>query len=107
VPELEPAELSARRARGEPVQLLDVREPHEWEVARIEGARLAPLSRLDDLLPTLELDPARPLVVYCHHGFRSARAARQLAAAGYRTVLNLAGGIDRWSEEVDPSVPRY
>ena len=104
---IEPTALHELRVRNDAPQLLDVREPHEWEVARIDGAVLAPLGQLEALLPDLGLDRARPLVVYCHHGGRSARAARQLLQAGFAQVLNLAGGIDRWSEEVDPAVPRY
>jgi adenylyltransferase/sulfurtransferase len=105
--EMTPAELAARRSRGEDLQILDVRERYEWDLARIEGARLAPLGRLDDLLPGLALDPARDLVVYCHLGVRSAAAARRLQQVGFARVWNLAGGIDRWSVEVDRGVPRY
>jgi sulfur-carrier protein adenylyltransferase/sulfurtransferase len=105
VPEITPRELDARVRRGDAFDLIDVREPHEWEIARIAGARLIPLATLAEELPTL--DSARDIVVHCKTGGRSARAVRQLQAAGYRRVWNLAGGITRWSEEVDPSVPRY
>ena len=84
---------------------MDVREPHEWEIARIDGARLIPLGRFTDALPTL--DSSRDFVVFCKGGTRSAKAVRQLRAAGFKRVWNLAGGITRWSEEVDPSIPRY
>jgi adenylyltransferase/sulfurtransferase len=107
VQELSPVELAARRARDAGLQLLDVRERHEWDIGHIKGARHAPLGQLLDQLQGLALDPGRDLVVYCHHGGRSAAAARQLAGAGYARVWNLAGGIDRWSVEVDPSVARY
>jgi sulfur-carrier protein adenylyltransferase/sulfurtransferase len=99
--ELTPRELADRR--GE-VELIDVREPHEWEIARIEGARLIPLGALPAAMTTL--DGRREIVVYCRSGARSARAAEQLAAAGFR-VRSLAGGILRWSDEVDPDVPTY
>ncbi|HXG45306.1 MAG TPA: molybdopterin-synthase adenylyltransferase MoeB [Gemmatimonadales bacterium] len=102
---LTPLELAARLGRGEDFDLLDVREPHEWEIGRIPGARLVPLGSLGDALA--ELDPDRDIVVYCKSGNRSARAALQLQAAGFQRVWNLAGGIIRWSEEVDPTVPRY
>jgi adenylyltransferase/sulfurtransferase len=102
---LTPLELAARLGRGEDFDLLDVREPHEWEIGRIPGARLIPLGSLADALAAL--DPARDIVVYCKSGNRSARAALQLQAAGFQRVWNLAGGITRWSEEVDPTVPRY
>ncbi|HZZ83703.1 MAG TPA: molybdopterin-synthase adenylyltransferase MoeB [Anaeromyxobacteraceae bacterium] len=105
VPEILPAELAERRRRGDDLELVDVREPHEWEIARIEGARLEPLAHVVEALGALARD--RELVVYCRSGVRSARAARQLRAAGFTRVVHLAGGILRWSEEVDPSVPRY
>jgi molybdopterin/thiamine biosynthesis adenylyltransferase/rhodanese-related sulfurtransferase len=107
IQEMTPVELSARRARGDDLVLLDVREPFEWELARIDGARLAPLGRLPDLVPGLGLERGREVVVYCHHGVRSLNGARQLAEAGYTRVWSLAGGIDRWSREVDPKVSRY
>jgi sulfur-carrier protein adenylyltransferase/sulfurtransferase len=105
VPVITPKELDQRRRGREAFDLIDVREPHEWEIGRIEGARLAPLSSFAESLSTL--DSARDVVVYCKSGARSAKAVRQLQAAGFRRVWNLAGGILRWSDEVDPSVPRY
>jgi adenylyltransferase/sulfurtransferase len=105
VPTISAAELHARRSRGDDLDLVDVREPHEWEIGRISGARLTPLSSFAEALRTI--DSARDVVVYCKSGVRSAKAVRQLQAAGYRRVWNLAGGILRWSEEIDPSVPRY
>jgi molybdopterin/thiamine biosynthesis adenylyltransferase/rhodanese-related sulfurtransferase len=105
LPTITPAELDERRRRHDELDLVDVREPHEWEIARIEGARLAPLSSFAEALSGL--DTARDTVVYCKSGVRSAKAVRQLQAAGFRRVWNLAGGILRWSEEIDPSVPRY
>jgi molybdopterin/thiamine biosynthesis adenylyltransferase/rhodanese-related sulfurtransferase len=105
VPAMTVAELDARRRRGEPLDLVDVRERHEWEIARIEGARLAPLSSFADALTSF--DGARDVVVYCRSGVRSAKAVRELRAAGVSRVWNLEGGILRWAEEIDPSVPRY
>ncbi|HET7565912.1 MAG TPA: molybdopterin-synthase adenylyltransferase MoeB [Gemmatimonadaceae bacterium] len=105
IPEVTPRELAARLARGDDVDVLDVREPHEWEIARIPGARLVPLGTLAEVLPTL--DPAREIVVHCKGGSRSAKAVRQMQAAGFTRVWNLAGGISRWSDEVDASVPKY
>jgi adenylyltransferase/sulfurtransferase len=105
VPTITPAELAARRKRGDDIDLVDVREPNEWEIGRIEGARLAPLSSFAEALSSM--DSARDVVVYCKVGARSARAVRQLQTAGFKRVWNLAGGIIRWSEEVDPTVPRY
>ncbi len=105
VPAITPPELNARMRRGYDVDLVDVREPHEWDICRIGGARLAPLSSFADALSTI--DGARDVVLYCKNGARSARAVRQLQTAGFKRVWNLAGGILRWSSEVDPSVPRY
>ena len=105
VAEITPLELAARLRDGADLDLIDVREPGEWEVARLPGARLVPLGTLAASLATL--DSAREIVVMCRSGQRSANAARQLQAAGFRKVRNLAGGILRWSAEVDPTVPRY
>jgi adenylyltransferase/sulfurtransferase len=105
IPAITVSELEARRRRGDPVDLVDVREPHEWDIGRIEGARLAPLSRFTESLRTF--DSARDTVLYCKSGVRSAKAVRQLRDAGFRRVWNLQGGILRWSEEIDPTVPRY
>jgi len=82
-----------------------VREPHEWQIGRIPGARLVPLGTVAESLGGF--DRTRDTVVYCKGGARSARAARQLAEAGFDRVWNLTGGILRWSDEVDPSVPKY
>lgn len=105
VPEITPAELAARIARGDALTLLDVREPHEWEIVRIPGARLVPLSRLDEEIP--DLDPAGEVVLYCRSGVRSQTAGRRLRAGGFARVLSLAGGVLRYAQDVDPSLPRY
>ena len=85
--------------------LLDVRTPREWEVCRIEGAHLIPLYELGHRWQ--ELDTEREIIVYCHHGHRSARAVDFLRRAGLKQVRNLTGGIDAWSREIDSSVPLY
>ncbi len=100
-----PAEFAERQARGEAPLLIDVREPLEFELARVEGAQLMPLSRFDEWSPLL--DPERETVFMCHHGIRSAQVCAFLARAGFKRLYNLAGGIDRWSTDVDPAVPRY
>jgi len=105
VPAIAARELAARLARKDALDLVDVREPHEWDICRIEGARLAPLSSFASALRTL--DSARDVVLYCKSGVRSARALKQLQAAGFRRVWNLTGGILAWADEVDPAVPRY
>lgn len=100
-----PTEFSERAARGERVRLIDVREPVEFELARVEGAELLPLSRFDEWAGAL--DPEEEIVFMCHHGIRSAQVCAALARAGFAKLYNLAGGIDRWSAEVDAGVPRY
>ena len=105
IPEVTPADLVARLARGEAITLLDVREPHEWEIARIPGALLAPLSRLEGELS--RLDRASEVVAFCRSGVRSQTAGKLLRAAGFPRVSSLAGGILRYAADVDPSLTRY
>jgi adenylyltransferase/sulfurtransferase len=105
VVEITPVELAQRMRDGADIDLIDVREPGEWQIAHLPGARLVPLGTLAESLATL--DSARETVVMCRSGQRSANAARQLQAAGFRKVRSLAGGLLRWSDDVDPTVPRY
>jgi rhodanese-related sulfurtransferase len=102
---ISPEQLDARIKRGEALRLVDVREPVEYEIARIEGAELLPLSRFNEWAHSL--NPEEEIVVMCHHGIRSAQVCSVLARGGFVKLYNLAGGIDRWSHEVDPSVPTY
>jgi len=99
----------AQATRGEPLVLLDVREPWEVAVAAIDlpGAttRLMPMRDVPSRLG--ELDPAQPVVCFCHHGARSAQVVAFLERAGFASPYNLAGGIDAWSRDVDPGVARY
>jgi rhodanese-related sulfurtransferase len=99
-----PRELKEKRDNGDRPEILDVRESWEFELARIEGSTLIPLSELPERFR--ELDPAAETVVVCHHGSRSAYATRALAQTGFRKVLNLEGGLDAYAD-VDESVPRY
>jgi rhodanese-related sulfurtransferase len=105
IPETDVATLAARLASGDPVTLIDVREPWEHELARIPDARLIPLSTL--AAASASLDPTAEYVIYCHHGARSANAVAWLRARGFTHASNLAGGIDAWSVEIDPLVKRY
>jgi molybdopterin/thiamine biosynthesis adenylyltransferase/rhodanese-related sulfurtransferase len=105
IPEMSPLELKRRMDAGEPFELLDVREPFEYEIARIDGAKLVPLSEIADRLD--ELQREKPVVVHCHSGKRSAQAAQLLQQRGFVNVYNLEGGIDAWSDQIDPSVPKY
>lgn len=95
---------SIRESDGE-VVLVDVREPHEYEICSIEGSKLIPLGELKDR--TGELDPEDDIVVHCHHGRRSMRAATFLAEQGFGKVKNLKGGIDEWAEKLDSEMARY
>jgi molybdopterin/thiamine biosynthesis adenylyltransferase/rhodanese-related sulfurtransferase len=103
--EMTPRELRDLRARGEDHVLLDVREPGELAICRLGGGTHIPLAMLP--LRVAELDPSRRTVVMCHHGVRSAQAVRWLSQHGFEKLHNLAGGIDAWSLEIDPAVPRY
>jgi rhodanese-related sulfurtransferase len=101
-----PTELKARLDKGEDVRVIDVREADEWAIARLPQAELIPLSRFQHLA-TPQLCPDETLVLYCHHGMRSARAQVYLKGQGYKNVLNLTGGIDAWALQVDPTMKRY
>jgi len=102
---IDPVTLKTRLDRGESVLILDVREPFEIALAPFPGATHIPMGDIPSRLT--ELDPDRETVVVCHHGVRSAQVAMYLAQMGFERVLNLSGGIDAWSEDADPSTPRY
>lgn len=100
------AENLAEEVKTHPdLLLIDVREPHEWEIGHINGATLVPLGQLPQRVG--DLDGRRKIVTYCHHGIRSMQALEILTAAGYDDVRSLRGGIDAWSTQIDSSVPRY
>jgi len=103
--DIEAGQLAEQLDQGQPIHLLDVREPHELEISHLEGADLIPLGQLAARLS--ELDSADEMVVFCKAGTRSARALELLASAGFRKVKNLKGGINAWAREVDPSLPIY
>jgi rhodanese-related sulfurtransferase len=100
------AELRRMLDRGEPVWLLDVRQPWEHGVAALPGGVLIPLAELSDRLDEVTPPAGAAVVVYCHHGIRSLSGAAILEAAGV-PASSLAGGIDQWSQAIDPAVPRY
>jgi rhodanese-related sulfurtransferase len=100
-----PRDISERLTRGDDLALIDVREPYELALAAIDGAESYPMSRAWEWIDALPRD--RALVIVCHHGVRSAQVAYALTQRGYTNVINLAGGIDRWTDEVDPAVPKY
>ncbi len=105
IPEISVTELKSRMDAGEPLTLIDVREDYEYEIARIDGAHLLPLGQLRDRME--EIPRNGDVVIHCHSGMRSAHAVQLLQQAGYRNAANLIGGIDAWSREIDPTVPRY
>jgi molybdopterin/thiamine biosynthesis adenylyltransferase/rhodanese-related sulfurtransferase len=105
IEEIEPAQLAKRIERGEKLEIIDVREPYEWAIGHIPGARLVPLSTIAEEIP--RLDKRRETILYCKVGGRSLSAAQQLAKAGVSEVRNLKGGILRWIEDVDPTMARY
>lgn len=107
VPEISVRELQEAMASPTPPRLIDVREAPEFEVCRISGAELLPLSQWPHLALEKLTSKDEPLVMQCHHGGRSGRATAWLLGQGFTNVKNLAGGIDAWSTEIDPSVPRY
>jgi sulfur-carrier protein adenylyltransferase/sulfurtransferase len=104
IPQIGPEELQRRRTAGEDVFVLDVREPHEYQIANI-GGYLIPLNDLPKRVD--ELDPDKNIVVQCKSGGRSQRASEFLQQQGFKHIENLAGGITAWSDKVDPSVPKY
>jgi molybdopterin/thiamine biosynthesis adenylyltransferase/rhodanese-related sulfurtransferase len=105
VPEISVVELQTKLAAREDFLLLDVREPYEYEIARIPGAKLIPLGELPSRMS--ELDSAQEIALHCKTGRRSAQALRALREAGFSKLTNVRGGIEAWANEVDPSVPKY
>jgi rhodanese-related sulfurtransferase len=103
--ELRPAEVRQLLDEGKPIVILDVREPQEVALVRIAGSVHIPMNDVPGRLH--ELDPDADIVVYCHHGMRSANVCGFLQQRDFHSVANLAGGIDAWALTVDPSLPRY
>ncbi len=100
-------DLAAKLAAGEPVFLLDVRQPQEHSFVSLPSSVLIPLNELAGRMNEIQSPAATPVVVYCHHGIRSRHAANFLESQGVPNVVSLAGGIDAWSRLIDPSLPRY
>ncbi len=103
--EIDPTEVKQKQDRGDNFVLIDVREPHEYQIARIPGATLIPLGDLPKRLN--ELDPSAEFVMHCKSGMRSAKAVDLLKQSGFTKVRNMTGGILAWSDKVDPTVPKY
>src|SRR4051812_35553329 len=107
VQQIAPRDLATKMANDHPIYLLDVRQPQEHDTAAIPGSVLIPLNELGTRAGEIRPEPGALLVVYCHHGMRSLSGASLLQRLGHENVVSLAGGIDAWSCEVDPSIPRY
>lgn len=106
VPTITPAEAAAALAAGrDDFVLLDIREPDEWAIVRIEGARFVPMGELPER--RAELDPGAEIAVLCHSGRRSHAVTAWLQQQGWTRACNVVGGIDRWATTVDPGLPRY
>jgi len=105
IPAMSAHELKRKMDAREPFELIDVRETFEYEIARIDGAKLIPLREIAERAD--ELQREGPIVIHCHSGQRSAQAVRLLQQRGFANVYNLEGGIDAWSDQVDPGVPKY
>jgi len=103
--EIEPSQVFSRLNQGDQIHMIDVREPHELQISKIDGADLIPLGSLAAEMH--RLDSAEEIVLFCKSGTRSARALELLAGAGFRKIKNLSGGINAWADQVDPSLPIY
>lgn len=105
--EVDVHEVNQRIQRGEDFLLIDVRQPEEYRIASLPAAVLIPLGELATRLAEIEAYRDKRIVVHCHHGGRSLRAVMGLRQLGFHGAQNLAGGIDLWSQQIDPQVPRY
>jgi rhodanese-related sulfurtransferase len=104
--EITPEAVKSAADRNDPITLLDVREPWEYETARIDGATLIPMGEIPSRAHQ-ELDPEAHIIVYCHHGVRSMNVTAWLRQQGFEKTQSMAGGIDAWSRKVDGKVPMY
>jgi rhodanese-related sulfurtransferase len=107
--EIDVVEAAALREKGRSpaVRWIDCREPDEWHICHIDGAELLPLSTFAEDAPKKLADTGQHLLIYCHHGVRSMRAVQWLRAKGYHQTQSLQGGIDRWTDLIDPEMARY
>ncbi|MEE8120353.1 MAG: rhodanese-like domain-containing protein, partial [Anaerolineales bacterium] len=103
--EIEPSELSERLSAGEPIHLIDVREPHELQISALPDADSIPLGSMTTRMA--ELDDTEEIVLICRTGIRSTRALHILTGAGFQKIMNLKGGINAWARQVDPTLPIY
>jgi rhodanese-related sulfurtransferase len=104
--EISPSEVKVKLERGEPLRLVDVREPAEYAVCRLDGAELIPMQTIPQRLNDLDTEGPE-LIVFCHHGVRSLSVVAWLRRQGVENCRSMSGGIDEWSRTIDPLVPRY
>jgi rhodanese-related sulfurtransferase len=104
--EISPSEVKTRLDNSEHIRLIDVREPEEHAICHIEGAELMPMNTIPQNLQQLDSGDA-PLIVFCHHGVRSLTVVDWLRRQGVENCQSMRGGVDQWSREIDPTVPRY
>ena len=105
--EIDIAATKSRLDAGEDLFFVDCREPDEYAVANIDGATLIPMSELANRVAEFQPHANKPIIIHCHHGGRSLRVAAWLRQQGYAQAQSMAGGIDQWSQEIDPSIARY
>ena len=104
--EISSGQVKSLQKRGEPLTILDVREPWEWDTARIEGSKHIPMGDIPARVHQ-ELDPDDHIIVVCHHGVRSLTVTNWLRQQGFEKAQSMRGGIDGWARTVDPKVPSY
>jgi adenylyltransferase/sulfurtransferase len=107
IQQIHPTDVKAKLDAGEPVVLIDCRQPEEYAHCRIEGSTLIPLGEVQRRAGEVEAPDGALVVVYCHHGVRSITGAMMLKMAGVENVASMSGGIEAWSVLIDPTVPRY
>ncbi len=99
--------VKAKLDAGEQFVFIDCREQHEYDTAKIEGAILLPMSQIQERVTELQQHKDSEIIIHCHHGGRSLQVAMWLRQQGFQNALSMAGGIDVWAQEIDPSLPRY
>lgn len=105
--QISPRQLADELKAGNPVLLIDVRQPEEHALCKLAGSVLIPVGELAARLAEIQPEPGQLVVTYCHHGIRSLGAAGFLEEHGIAPVASLAGGVERWAREIDPNLPRY
>ena len=107
--EISPSKLNDWMNKMDPslLQIIDCREPDEWEICRIEGSQLIPLSTFAESINQFKDSKSMTFVIYCHHGIRSLHATNHMKSKGFQNTYSLSGGIEKWSCDIDPTILRY